>query len=380
MPFFEVINRIALAHILFECGDHQKAAMYFREVRRVARTISNRYLEFMSLLIYSAVAIDHGRKSSGLNALRYALKLGREMGYGNIVWWQPDMMSRLATIALCNNIEPEYVKDLIRRRGLRPDNGTGPVEDWPWPFRIHALGHFSIASDASSVAMRGKHGRPMELLRVAAALGSVEVPVERIMDALWPRIDADYAYRSFNTTLHRLRKLLGSDEAVLLQNGRLSLNEDWFWIDLRVFERLCSEILELLRGGHEFVGAGELISAGRRLLALYRGALMEDDDSAWAIAPREAFQSKLVRRVSSIAAFLVDCGHSEAALSFLEQGLEADELAEPLYRQLMLCYQKLDRRSEAIEVFNRCRRHLAGVLGTEPAPETDQIYRSLVAS
>jgi len=379
LPFFEVLGSMALAQILFECGDQRKGAMYLREVRRVAKTINNRYLEFMSLLIYAAVALEHGRQSSGLNALQYALKLGREMGYTSFIWWQPRMMTRLAAIALQNGIETEYVKGLIRRRGLRPDNAIEVVEDWPWPFRIRAFGRFSLERDEQADAFRGKHGRPMDLLKVAVALGGKEVSVERIMDALWPRIDADYAYRSFNTTLHRLRKLLGDDEAILLQGGRLSLNENWFWIDLWAFEHLSTSVLDLLRGSHEFIDAKQLIDLGQQIFKLYQGPMLGDDDAAWAIAAREREQNKLVRCISGIARYLIDHGHVDDAISFLEQGLEVDELAEALYRQLMLCYQQLDRKAEAIEVFDRCRKTLAAQLDTRPAPETDQIYQRLMA-
>lgn len=324
--------------------------------------------------------MEHGRKSSGLNALRYALKLGREMGYGNIIWWQPRMMARLAAVALQDGTETEYVKDLIRRRNLRPDSTADATEEWPWPFRIRAFGQFLLERDPKPDAFRSKHGRPMDLLKAAVALGGKEVSAERIMDALWPRIDADYAYRSFNTTLHRLRKLLGDDEAVLLQGGRLSLNESWFWIDLWAFERSCASVLDLLRGGHDFVDADELIGVGRQILRLYRGPLMEGDDSPWAVVARDNAQNRLIRSVSGVASFLIDHGHLVDAASFLEEGLEADELAEGLYRQLMLCYRRLDRKAEAIEVFNRCRMNLAGALGVQPAPETDQIYQSLVGS
>ena len=51
-------------------------------------------------------------------------------------------------------------------------------------------------------------------------------------DAMWPRIDSDYAQRSLTTTLHRLRKLLGDDSAITLQSGMLSLDASRFWLDL----------------------------------------------------------------------------------------------------------------------------------------------------
>ena len=212
------------------------------------------------------------------------------------------------------------------------------------------------------------------------ALGGREINVDRITDTLWPRIDADYAHRSFNTTLHRLRKLLGDDQAVILQGGKLSLNEHWFWVDAWAFDRTLSEATELLREPDEFIGYDRLMQIANKGLALYRGGFMADEDQPWATAAREVWQGKFVRFAAGVARFLIDADRKAEAIAFLESGLDADELAEGLYRQLMLCYQQLDRRAEALEVFNRCRTTLSARLHVEPSPETHQIYEQLTAA
>ena len=380
LPFFEVIGGIALSQILFECGDQRKGAMYLREVRRVAKNINNRYLEFMSLVFYAALALDHGRPAPGLRALEYAFRLGREMGYSNTIWWQPKMMSRLAGTALANGIETEYVKSLIRRRNLAPEPASLGMEEWPWAFRVRALGNFSLERDEDAEAFRGKQGKPLDLLKVTIALGGRDINVERITDILWPRIDADYAHRSFNTTLHRLRKLLGDDRAIVLSGGRLSLNEQWFWVDLLAFERALSQVTEILREPQEFVDYGKLTEAADRAMGLYRGAFMADEDLAWVLAARERWERKFVRFATNVARFLVDSGRSDEGIAFLERALEAEELAEELYRQLMLSYQQLGRTAEAVEVFNRCCKTLATRLEAQPATATRQIYEQLTAA
>ncbi len=379
LPFFEVIGGIALGQILFECGDQRKGATYLREVRRAAKKINNRYLEFMSLVFYAALALEHGRPAPGLRALEYAFKLGREMGYSNTIWWQPKMMSRLAATALANDIEVDYVKRLIRRRKLVPEGPALDMEEWPWEFRIRALGAFSLQRDGDPEVFRGKHGKPLDLLKVSVALGGRDISVDRITDVLWPRIDADYAHRSFNTTLHRLRKLLGDDRAVVLAGGRLSLDERWFWLDAWCFERTLAEASELLRESHEFVDYERLMEVANRAMGLYTGPFMADEDAAWALAARDAWQRRFVRFADGVAAYLIDSGRSGEAIAFLDRGLEADELAEGLYRSLMRCYEQLDRPAEAIEVFARCRKTLAARLDSEPSAETRQIYEQVTS-
>jgi DNA-binding SARP family transcriptional activator len=45
----------------------------------------------------------------------------------------------------------------------------------------------------------------------------------------------------------------------------------------------------------------------------------------------------------------------------------------------MVCYQKLDRRAEAIAVFRRCQRILSNTLHMEPSAKTKSIFKALVS-
>ncbi len=72
-----------------------------------------------------------------------------------------------------------------------------------------------------------------------------------------------------------------------------------------------------------------------------------------------------------------DDDRGSGAILVFENGLEVNELAEECYRHLMRCYQSLDRCTEAISVYQRCRKTLAAVLGISPAPETEALYQAL---
>ncbi|NIW23568.1 MAG: AAA family ATPase, partial [Gammaproteobacteria bacterium] len=251
------------------------------------------------------------------------------------------------------------------------------LDSWPWRLRIQSLGSFSIERDDAPDAFRGKHGKPLELLKVAVAFGGNEVNVDRITDVLWPRIDADYAHRSFNTTLHRLRRLLGDEHAITLQGGKLSLNARWFWLDTWALEHAIAAGNECLGATGDLLDHDALIRHTEAVLALYAGPFMRDTDEAWALAARESWQRRYVRFLTSVARFLTDSGHGDAAVRFLERGIEADELAEPLYRQLMMSYEVLDRNADVVETFERCRRVWQSRLGREPSDETLKLREQL---
>jgi len=377
LPFFEVIGGIAMAQILFECGEQRKGVAHLSEVRRVAKKINNHYLEFMSLLFYADLALKHGRKTSALTSLAYAFKLGREMRYTNMIWWQPRMMSRLAATALENDIETDYTRQLIRRRKLLPDSDAMTIPTWPWRYRARVFGGFSLMRDDDPDAFRGKHGKPLDLLKVLIAFGGQDINIDRITDVLWPRIDADFAHRSLNTTLHRLRRLLGDDEAVVLQGGKLSLDARWFWTDVRAIEHAIAAGNEYLGLSGSFAEPDAVLRRAVDVLDLYTGPFMKDEDAAWVLAAREAWQRKVVRFLTAAARHLADHGRLEEAMQLLERGIEADELAEALYRQLMSIHQSADRFAEAVEVFERCRRVWRARLSREPSQETLLLFEKI---
>ena len=116
-----------------------------------------------------------------------------------------------------------------------------------------------------------------------------------------------------------------------------------------------------------------------RALELYSGGFLPgDEDTAWVVSPREQWRNKFLRIVNEVGNWLEKQGRVDEAVDLYFRGLEADELAEGLYRRLMLCFQQQERKAEAIEIYNRCCRTLASSLDIEPSRETRDIYDSLV--
>lgn len=379
-PYFEVLCRLASAQVSFEVGDERKGAAQLRQVHGIARRIKNYLLEFMCLLGYAQLALKHGRKRSGLNSLRYALALGREYGYMHFLWWQPKVMAQLCVYALGAGIEVEYVKNLIRKRSLVAETPPVNSEDWPWTFKIFTLGQFKLLKEDKPLTFSGRaQRRPMELLKALIAFGGQEISQDHLTEALWPRVDGDSAHRSFTTTLHRLRRLLGEDRAIVLQEGRLTLDAQYCWVDTWALEQVLAEVDHLFDGRRTDIAPEQIAELTDKALGLYQGPFMGSEaDQSWYLSPRERLRNKLLRAIAELARYWEETGQWAKAVDYYQKGLEADNLAEGFYRHLMICYQKLGRRAEAIEVYNRCRKTLSAVLKVEPAPETKAIYEKLL--
>ena len=316
-PLFEALCRLALAEVLAACGDERKCVAHLQVVREIARGIDNHHLEFTSLTAFAQIALEHGRSRVARNALARALDLGRQHGYAHFLWWRPSAVARVLAYALEAGIEPEYVRSLIRRRRLVPDEAAAALEDWPWTFRVQTFGRFRLTRHGEPIGGSGKaQVRPLQLLKLLVAFGGEQVSEARIVDALWPRIDGDSAHRSFTSALHRLRKLLGEDRAVTLHEGRVSLDRRYFWIDAWAFEQLVGAI-------EKTADAAELARLAERLLGLYRGGFLADEpDAGWLLAPRERLRNRFSRAMSRVQRQLEKRGDAERAAALHEKSLE----------------------------------------------------------
>jgi DNA-binding SARP family transcriptional activator len=249
-------------------------------------------------------------------------------------------------------------------------------------FRARVLGGFELTRDGEPLG--GETGkaqrRPIELLKVLIAHGGERVSEAHVIEAMWPRIDGDSAHRSFTSTLHRLRKLLGVDAAVTLHDGRLTLDRRYFWVDSFAFDELVDEIETTFKHARSTLDARTVERAGDKLLDLYRGPLLAGDaEEPWHLTERERKRSRFVRAMTEIGRYWEEGGQWNRVLACYERCLDADPLAESFYRHLIVCYQILERRAEAIEVFNRCRKALSA-LAVEPSDETRALYEKVASA
>jgi DNA-binding SARP family transcriptional activator len=122
----------------------------------------------------------------------------------------------------------------------------------------------------------------------------------------------------------------------------------------------------------------ELPGVFREAAALYRGHFLPADrDREWAVTRGELLRNRFLALVVAAARHFEGRESWQSAADCYLRGLDADDLVEELYARLMLCYQRLGRRSEAVQVYRRCRHVLANQLGIAPSAETEAILASL---
>ncbi len=376
-PISAVQCHLLKAQVMHHIGKNREAAYHLAHTFRLARQMGDKLAEFFALLTEALFALDQNKESSALASLKNALTMGKEEGYFTALLDFPSGVARLCSQALEAGIETEYVQDLIRKLNITPDKPPLHLENWPWPLKIFTLGQFEVLRDGKPIRFSRK---PLSMLKALISFGGKDVKEEQITDILWPEADGDVAHQSFEITLHRLRHLIGHHEAVQLHEGRITLDPRCCWVDTWAFEGAVDRADVLWRKGLRGRVALEAIQQTQKAINFYRGSFLAGDAAEpWANSLRERLRSKFLRCVVKLSHQWQRMEQWEKAAECYQRGLEADEIIEPFYQNLMMMYQRLGRRSDALAIYGRCRRALFSALGIEPAPETEAIRQSLLA-
>ena len=186
--------------------------------------------------------------------------------------------------------------------------------------RIHTLGGFRVTVGGRPLQFETRaHRKPLELLKVLIALGGENVSEIPLSEALWPDADGDAAHASFATTLHRLRRLIGSD-TLHMRDKRLSLDPALCRVDAFAFERTMEQAAAAISSGDR--ASGSLLEEG---LALYLGPFLEGEFEPPEILPaRERYHGIFLRNVEEAGRAFQESGNFSQAIALYRKALEID--------------------------------------------------------
>lgn len=308
----------------------------------------------MSLILADVASAAQSLRGNGEippELTRRIVERAREHAWPGFATLLAPIAARLCSDALRMGIEVEFVRHVIRERHLPAPDAHEPA--WPWPIRIHALGGLRVDANDVPIQFGPKAPRkPLELLKLLVARGPGAIDMATVFDALWPDAEGAEARGAFDMAVLRLRKLLGRDDALRLDGGRVGFDPACVWVDAFAFQQ----------------GA----------IDDYRGPLFGDDVVApWWAGARERLHQRFLRRTQDRGTALERREDFDQALALYEAALAQDPLAENLYRGAIRCHLAAGRAADALRVFRRCRDQLSIVLGVAPSAATADLVASI---
>ncbi len=221
--------------------------------------------------------------------------------------------------------------------------------------RVELIGgfHVRVGEDVGFEERLGT--RAAELVQLLSLAPRRRLAREQVVEALWPQLDADAGGANLRKAAHLARRALGSEDAVVLRLGTVSLFPD---------RAVSTDLADLEHEAHDALER-EDVDAARALAARLTGELLpEARYRTWAGPARERWR-ELQLQVLRLA-------------GEWERLVELDRSDEAAYVELMRRELAAGRRSSAIRWFGRLRSALREELAIVPGEEARELYERCI--
>lgn len=370
----EISARLFKVRLLLASGATGKAQSLLDKISGSSRAQGCILIEFQELLTKAQFFYSKNDHSQGIHYIKEAFKLSRKNGILDANWWLHPELAFFCQKAMEADVEIEQIKRFIEQHQLIPEKPQFASIYWSWLVKIHTLGTFRILFNNRPLKISAKTPKKIfELLKLLICQGSKGIKRETVTDQLWQDTDGDRAIQSLNTTLHRLRKLIGNDQVVIMKNNHLVLNSALCWVDTWYFEALLeqSETVSDLIAKKDYL---------EKALSLYKGGVeYAESPSTFIFSYSQKLKEQWLKAVIETSKILSDIGQTEKAINVLQQALAIDNTAEPIYQSLMHTLNAQGRTAEALLAFNNCRSILSAE-GLEPRDDTLALFHNLQAA
>lgn len=243
-----------------------------------------------------------------------------------------------------------------------------------------------LVAQAGGVCVVPSAAKPRQILALLALHPGRVVTISDLMDELWGDDMPRSAAAVIQTYVRQLRgglsRALGEDDpgakAVLVTRPRgYALDIEPCRVDVFEFEGLMG-------AGRAAWVTGDRAAASARFtdaLALWRGPALVD------VAAGRQLEGELLRlnelRLGALEARIaadLDLGRYAEVLAELASLTALHPTYENLHAMYMLALHRAGRTADALMVFRRLRGVLVEQLGVEPAPQVQQLHRSILAA
>ena len=249
--------------------------------------------------------------------------------------------------------------------------------------RVSLAGRVSLASEAAVIddeRLPGRQGRLVFAYLVIEQGRSVTR--DELADALWGETPPATWEKALGVIASKLRVLLGEcglDGAKVLTSAfgcyRLELPEGT-WVDVVEAARGVEAAEAALTADEPERAKAE----AKQAASLARLPLLPGEDGAWIEGKRRELGEILGNALNCLADACLRSGDFAEAVRWAQEAIALEPFRESGYRRLMRAHAAVGNGAEALRAYERCRRLLADELGAYPSPETESIYRELLAT
>ena len=382
------VCRSVLGDVLLDMGARDTAREYFLDLRRVCEARRFRLPLAMVYFALGYLYLEDGRREPALELIRRSMGI---VQHANGVQLYVDQGQRALVICRAAQeagIYPAFADWVINaldsvQRPLSHASGRSVLtaarrgkEGAERTIEVICLGGFQLFHRGRELGKEvGLTGKPRDLLAYFITQRGRRLPLERILEDLWPESDPARGQAAFHTTLYRLRrglaKAAGPGDYVRHEAGEYQLERERFRIDVTLFDSYLEQAQS---------GAGEAATrAGETAVKLYAGPYLATLYYEWCAEERRRLNVAYMTTLHLLTAHYAAGGDYHNAIAACERMLEVDPLLEQVHCDLMRFWRRLGNRAAVEKQYRTLARLLADELDADPMPETLSLYAELVA-
>lgn len=237
---------------------------------------------------------------------------------------------------------------------------------------MEVLGPLRLVVDGEAVDVRGPKRRAV--LALLAIAGGRTVPVDDLVDALWPSEVPDSARAALQSHVFRLRSHLGPAVA------RLETHPDGYRLDLEAGELDLAQVRMLLSEARSVADRDphRAVALLRESDRLWRGPMLPDLTDVLPIAAAVEGWTQLHKDVTdALIGSAVAADRAEDVLGLAASTVAADPLREPAVLLQMRVLAATAQAAEAMRIGRDYRRRLADETGLDPTPALAALERAI---
>jgi predicted ATPase/DNA-binding SARP family transcriptional activator len=237
---------------------------------------------------------------------------------------------------------------------------------------VRLLGPLEVIVAAEPVAL----GPPKQRALLAHLLlrANEAVPVDRLVDALWPEEPPPSARHAIEVYVSKLRQVLGDAGRIEARSRTYLLRADPQELDLSRFRQLVEEAREALAGGDPSRAARGL----RESLALWRSRpLAELDDEPGVQELVLELEEEHVAAIELCVGAELEAGRGDDLVPELQELVAEYPARERLHADLMRALHRAGRREDALDAYGRAKELLLNELGLEPSANLRELEAAI---
>ena len=199
---------------------------------------------------------------------------------------------------------------------------------------------------------------------------------EQIGLDFWPDASAEQVRKRFSAALAHARSALGREvEWITLSEGRYRIDPArTYWFDVDLFEAKTNAARQLLQDGSR---REQIVPLLEQAINLYQGDFAEEFvEGEWHQARRSALARTYLEALLTLGGLHFEAERYPQAIAIYQQALAKDPYLEEAHHELIRCYGRANKRSQALRQYETLTAALAELNAT-PASETQLLIERL---